>query len=923
MSENIGGTLPRRSNSSVHASSFISPPPFARKNSTPALSSLEEKELNAFRLNEEEIKQLFWILKDPKKGVPTKDYKKGFKTYKRCFTGRDVVDWFVSNGHAMNQEEAEALALDLYIRKIFRPYRPKTSHLFRSDSNTYYQFTEPEDRSSVEHRDLVTAYRFCVMGAEGVGKSSFCRRWSEDVFTEDTPTDGEISYKKIGMRYPNQQGIVNIELLNTGIIDTNTLDSRLAKYIEWSSGFILVYNRNEHSSFEAIPSLFNAIVRIREFRATPVVVLSTGSDLSEEEIKVSKEEVLNLQTTYRCNVVDVSSVTGSGVNEAVDQLVESARKVKMLSNSSAQRRGWIRIKTKKGSKKRFAVLTQSGLRYYAAEPTSHTDTSNMRGIIPLVQCSIQVTAFSNVSRWHSDPNIHKSNGTNSPTGTITPGTMGRLGLSVNLQNSVGGGSITPSGITSPPVMISPPSSSPSNVTSPISTATERRLSDSSGSGESFDSGMQTPRSRAMTRNESALTASTNFSYKGDKHKIYLMDKGENEYELTLSSTEERDEWLDDLQTAIEKANYGEKRDRRTESVASTEEAVTRFSISELTSPPKSKEKEAPVDIKSMNKAELTQYVVNRFNQNPKKGVQLLRECGLIEDKPVNVALFFNEQQADLRKAAIGEYLGDKDEYNQQVIVEHLKRLDLKGIELDEGIRLFLAFFTLAGEGQQVGRVMEKFADRYVECNPTAFAGSDEALILAFALIMLNTDSHSTTVRTSSKMTKSKFIDNTLNCLRGNHSIVTKEYLTKMYDSITTREIAMEYDRSEFKHWDKQGYLYVKESKNKGGTITKRSGTKLFCILEGYCLYTFRNPVEKKPVHIVPLANLMVQSLGQANEGYAFVLSSPDPKAHIKSATDGKEVLFRELLFMSDDSHSQSQWLMAFTLNLTSALSYTK
>lgn len=138
-----------------------------------------------------------------------------------------------------------------------------------------------------------------------------------------------------------------------------------------------------------------------------------------------------------------------------------------------------------------------------------------------------------------------------------------------------------------------------------------------------------------------------------------MDKSENEYELTFSTTEEREEWLEELQLAIEKANYGEKRDRRTESVASTEDSLSRTSISDVTSPPKTKKEEPVVDIKTMTPTELTQYVVQRFNQNPKKGVMLLRQCGIIEDSPANVALFFNDQQNELRKAAIGEYLGDK------------------------------------------------------------------------------------------------------------------------------------------------------------------------------------------------------------------------------------------------------------------------
>ena len=37
--------------------------------------------------------------------------------------------------------------------------------------------------------------------------------------------------------------------------------------------------------------------------------------------------------------------------------------------------------------------------------------------------------------------------------------------------------------------------------------------------------------------------------------------------------------------------------------------------------------------------------------------------------------------------------------------------------------------------------MEKFAERFCRDNPDAFATADAAYLLAFALIMLNTDAH--------------------------------------------------------------------------------------------------------------------------------------------------------------------------------------
>lgn len=37
--------------------------------------------------------------------------------------------------------------------------------------------------------------------------------------------------------------------------------------------------------------------------------------------------------------------------------------------------------------------------------------------------------------------------------------------------------------------------------------------------------------------------------------------------------------------------------------------------------------------------------------------------------------------------------------------------------------------------------MEKFAERYVKCNPSSFKSADVAYVLAYSVIMLNTDAH--------------------------------------------------------------------------------------------------------------------------------------------------------------------------------------
>ena len=60
-------------------------------------------------------------------------------------------------------------------------------------------------------------------------------------------------------------------------------------------------------------------------------------------------------------------------------------------------------------------------------------------------------------------------------------------------------------------------------------------------------------------------------------------------------------------------------------------------------------------------------------------------------------------------------------------------------------------FRLPGEAQKIDRLMEKFAERYVNCNPDAFKSADVAYVLAYSVILLNTDAHNPQVK--NKMSK--------------------------------------------------------------------------------------------------------------------------------------------------------------------------
>ena len=62
---------------------------------------------------------------------------------------------------------------------------------------------------------------------------------------------------------------------------------------------------------------------------------------------------------------------------------------------------------------------------------------------------------------------------------------------------------------------------------------------------------------------------------------------------------------------------------------------------------------------------------------------------------------------------------------------------------------------MIGEAQKIDRIMEKFAERYCQDNPGGFQCADDAYVLSFSLIMLNTDMHNPMAE--KRLTKQDFV----------------------------------------------------------------------------------------------------------------------------------------------------------------------
>lgn len=166
--------------------------------------------------------------------------------------------------------------------------------------------------------------------------------------------------------------------------------------------------------------------------------------------------------------------------------------------------------------------------------------------------------------------------------------------------------------------------------------------------------------------------------------------------------------------------------------------------------------------------------------------------------PRVVAQFLRICSKSLDKAVIGDTLSMWDDHfmhNKQWLEirrAFLAEMDFTHMTFDESLRYYLieGGFRLPGEAQKIDRLLEVFCQRYCTCNPGVFKSSSPAFILAFAMIMLNTDIHDVRLGKGAKrekMTVNQFCSN----LRGTNDKedFPRAQLEEAYMSIANEEIA--------------------------------------------------------------------------------------------------------------------------------------
>ncbi|EJT53226.1 golgi family-specific brefeldin a-resistance guanine nucleotide exchange factor 1 [Trichosporon asahii var. asahii CBS 2479] len=214
--------------------------------------------------------------------------------------------------------------------------------------------------------------------------------------------------------------------------------------------------------------------------------------------------------------------------------------------------------------------------------------------------------------------------------------------------------------------------------------------------------------------------------------------------------------------------------------------------------------------------------IEQFNVKPKVGLEFLRKNGVIvpddgpgtdEDRMRRATARFLKSSSRLDKRELGDYISRPDQID--LLKEFIGLFDFKGKTIADALREMLETFRLPGEAQPIGRITEVFADHFFSFGPPEIASTDAVYVLAYSVIMLNTDLHNPQNR--KRMTIEDYKRNVRGCNDGKD--FDPEYLTAIHDSIRKREIILPEEHAGQHGFDYAWKTLMQRSRTSGLTIT--------------------------------------------------------------------------------------------------------
>lgn len=174
-----------------------------------------------------------------------------------------------------------------------------------------------------------------------------------------------------------------------------------------------------------------------------------------------------------------------------------------------------------------------------------------------------------------------------------------------------------------------------------------------------------------------------------------------------------------------------------------------------------------------------------------KGIKYLEKTGDLKHLPSDICRFLWKYKSKIDPRFIGDYIGKggdigEEGFYKDIRYTYIRALDFTGLDLVTSMRILLTKggFFLPGEGQKIDRIIEAFTQCYYENNPTTFKNMDVLFIVAYSVVMCNTDLH------NSKLKDHMTLEGYINLVKNDPKCedLDDTILENIYNSISQEEI---------------------------------------------------------------------------------------------------------------------------------------
>jgi small GTP-binding protein len=149
-------------------------------------------------------------------------------------------------------------------------------------------------------------YNISIIGGKGVGKTSICKRFVNNEFSEISKSEKEEEYfKNIKFKGNN----IKLHILDPWENDPDLMETS----IRTSASIIFVFSLEDKSTIESLKIKMNEVQQISG--DIPFMIAGNKKDLQEQEITETIKEIMKELKVKENDIMEVSAKSGYNVEE--------------------------------------------------------------------------------------------------------------------------------------------------------------------------------------------------------------------------------------------------------------------------------------------------------------------------------------------------------------------------------------------------------------------------------------------------------------------------------------------------------------------------------------------------------------------------------------------------------------------------------